>query len=159
MSAIQKKKKKRNSRFKKNTPCPVLMERQRQAARLLYDDEPVQSVAAALGVNRSTVWRWRKAKAFRLEWQRLDHNFQRRCKRLSEKLIAEREAEAAQWQELVRICEEKLDKEASKITSKPTNAFNKAYKDYEKALFHGYTLSEAIDILFNNKPIKLNRRG
>ena len=126
---------------------------------MLYDDEPVQAVAAALGVHRTTVWRWRESKAFRLEWQRIDHNERRRLKRLNEKLIAQREAEAAQWQELVRICEVNLDKAAGKCTNKPTNAFNKAYKEYEKALFHGYTLSEAVDILFNNKPIKLNRRG
>lgn len=163
VSAIQKKKQKRNSKFSKNTPCPVLIERQKQAARLIHDGEPVQNVAHILCVHRSTIWRWRKAKAFRLEWQRVEHNERRRHKRLLEKLIAEREAreekEVLQWRELQKECEEKLEKEAAKCTDKPTKAFDNAYNAYQKALLRGYTLSEITDIIFGRKPIKIKMRN
>ena len=162
MSSIRKKKQKRNSKFSKNTPCPVLIERQKQAARLIHDGEPVQNVAHTLCVHRSTIWRWRKAKAFRLEWQRVEHNERRRHKRLAEKLIAEREAREEQedlrWRELQKKCEEKLKKEADKCTDQPTKEFENAYNAYQNALLRGHSWSEVVDALYGRKPIKLNRR-
>ena len=152
MSSIRKKKQKRNSRFLKNTPCPVLIEKQKQAARMLFEGERVQDVANTLCVHRTTVWRWKDQKPFKLEWQRLAHNEQRRMKRLKEKYAAEREA---YWEDQRQIYEELLQREIDKCDSKPTKAVEKAWKAYENALFRGYSLSEILGSLLHNKPLKI----
>lgn len=52
-----------------------------KAARMLYDGRSVQDTAAALGVNRVTIWRWRREKPFKKEWRRLERNARRRLAR------------------------------------------------------------------------------
>ena len=49
----------------------MLTEQQKKAVSMLWNGGKVQDVAAALGVHRCTIWRWKKKKAFWKEWDRL----------------------------------------------------------------------------------------
>lgn len=49
----------------------MLTEQQKQAVTMLaIDCKKTYEVAAALGVHRCTIWRWRKKKGFYKEWNR-----------------------------------------------------------------------------------------
>ena len=129
-----------------------LTEQQKQAARLLWEGERIGDIAQAVGVHRSTVWRWEQKRGFWREYKRIDRNWARRYAYRRKKEEAEREK---RLQEL----EENMHKEAAKITGKPTKSFYKACDEYEKALFGGFSLSQALDFIFTGKlPKRKGRR-
>lgn len=129
-----------------------LTEQQKQAARLLWEGERIGDIAQAIGVHRSTVWRWEQKRGFWREYKRIDRNWARRYAYRRKKEEAEREK---RLQEL----EENMHKEAAKITGKPTKSFYKACDEYEKALFGGFSLSQALDFIFTGKlPKRKGRR-
>ena len=129
-----------------------LTEQQKQAARLLWEGERIGDIAQAVGVHRSTVWRWEQKRGFWREYKRIDRNWARRYAYRRKKEEAEREK---RLQEL----EENMHKEAAKINGKPTKSFYKACDEYEKALFGGFSLSQALDFIFTGKlPKRKGRR-
>ena len=129
-----------------------LTEQQKQAARLLWEGERIGDIAQAVGVHRSTVWRWEQKRGFWREYKRIDRNWARRYAYRRKKEEAEREK---RLQEL----EENMHKEAAKISGKPTKSFYKACDEYEKALFGGFSLSQALDFIFTGKlPKRKGRR-
>ena len=148
--ANTKRKRRQGQNFQKMPPAG-LTDQQKKAVQMLFYGERVTETAAALGVHRSTIWRWSNTRAFKKEWQRLNHNFRRRIKRHIEKLDAEREA-------LLLQAEKRLQKEAENITGRPTKAFDNAWNAYTNALFNGLSLSQFIEWGLYNKPIRIKRR-
>ena len=128
-----------------------LTEQQKQAARLLWEGERVGDIAKAVGVHRSTVWRWEQKRGFWREFKRIDRNWARR-------FAYRRKKEEAEREKRIKELEENMHKEAAKITGKPTKSFYKACDEYEKALFGGYSLSQCLELLFSDNPLKLRRR-
>lgn len=128
-----------------------MTEQQKQAARLLWEGERVGDIAQAVGVHRCTVWRWEQKRGFWREFKRIDRNYRRKWARREAKEEAEREKR-------LKILEENMHKEAVKINGKPTKAFYKACDEYEKALLGGYSLSQCLELLFSDNPLKLRRR-
>lgn len=123
-----------------------LTEQQKKAVAMLYDYERVQDVAAALGVHRTTIWRWEKLRGFRKEWNRIDRNLRRKYERWEAK---RRAAEDAYWDQRLREAEEKLQKESAKITKMPGKAWYSAWNEYEKAACRGRTLAQLMDAIYN----------
>jgi transcriptional regulator with XRE-family HTH domain len=126
-------------------------EQQKQAARLLWEGERVGDIAKAVGVHRSTVWRWEQKRGFWREFKRIDRNWARR-------FAYRRKKEEAEREKRIKELEENMHKEAAKITGKPTKSFYKACDEYEKALLGGYSLSQCLELLFSDNPLKLRRR-
>lgn len=122
----------------------MLTEKQKQAVKMVYDNDPIGEIAAALGVHRTTIWRWQRKREFRKEWHRLDRNARRRIVRREAKLRA---AEDAYWSDAIRKAKDKLDRETAKIKTKPGNAWYKAHEEYQTALLHGRTLAQALEAL------------
>ena len=151
----RRKQKTKPRKILKNTPTPDLTEKQKKAAQMLYDVERVSDIAAALGIHRVTLWRWEQKRAFRKELQRIDRNYRRRINR---KLEKEREAWEARRAETIRICEEKLQREASKVINKPSKAFDNAWNSYQKALLGGFSLSTVLKMLYSDNPLKYRKR-
>ena len=140
------------SKRKKKHPEKPLSETQKKAVAMLYDCYSIKEIAEACGVHRSTVWRWEQKRGFWREYKRIDRNWARRYAYRRKKEEAEREK---RLQEL----EENMHKEAAKITGKPTKSFYKACDEYEKALFGGFSLSQALDFIFTGKlPKRKGRR-
>ena len=50
----------------------VLTRKQEEAAYLLFNDEKIQDIARSIGVNRSTIWRWKKRRDMREQLQRYE---------------------------------------------------------------------------------------
>ena len=140
---------------KKLPPLQPLTEQQKKAVQMTYDCIPVQDIAAALGVHRSTIWRWKKMREFGAEWHRIDRNSRRRLARRQAKWDAQEEA---YWEEEQKKWEKTLDEEGKKITKKPGKAWNKAYNNFWKAQFRGYSWNDVMRILETGKPIRRKRR-
>ena len=122
----------------------MLTERQKKAVAMLYDGEKVQDTAQALGVHRTTIWRWECTRDFRREWNRIDRNLRRKYERRD----AMREAqEETFWEEKLKIAEQKLHEESAKITKRPGKAWYKAWNEYEKAMCRGRTLAQLFDAI------------
>lgn len=131
-----------------------LTEQQKKAVAMLYDYERVKDVAAALGVHRTTVWRWENLRGFRKEWNRIDRNLRRKYERREAK---RRAAEDAYWSEKLKEAEQKLQEISSKITKKPGKAWYNAWNEYEKAACRGRTLAQLMDAIYN--PGRKRRKG
>lgn len=122
----------------------MLTEKQKQAVAMLYNGELIKDTAQALGVHRTTIWRWECRRDFRREWQRIDRNLRRKYERMD----AKREAQEAEyWEKRVQEAEQKLHEESAKITKKPGKAWYRAWNEYEKAMCRGRTLAELFDAL------------
>ena len=140
---------------RKKKPDKPLTEKQKRAAAMLYEMDPVKDVAAELGVHRSTIWRWECLPAFRREWNRIDRNWRRRFERHE----AKREtAENAYWEKRIAEAKQKLDEESAKIVNKPGKAWDKAWKEYEIAICRGRSWAELLDDVFSDKPRRRKRR-
>jgi hypothetical protein len=122
----------------------LLTENQKKAVAMLFDGAKVQDTAQAVGVHRTTIWRWKKTKDFRREWNRISRNLRRKYERKEARRRAE---ESALWDTRRRQCEEKVKAEAAKISGRPGPAFYRAWNDYEKALCRGMSLSRLFDLL------------
>ena len=131
-----------------------LTEQQKKAVAMLYDYERVKDVAAALGVHRTTVWRWENLRGFRKEWNRIDRNLRRKYERREAK---RRAAEDAYWDQRLKEAEQKLQEISSKITKKPGKDFYEAWNEYEKAACRGRTLAQLMDAIYN--PGRKRRKG
>ena len=126
----------------------MLTDKQKKAVEMLFSGEKVQDTAEALGVHRSTIWRWSKTRDFRREIARLERNKRRRLERLWVKLDAEAESF---WNNRLREAEENLQRESAKIKTRPGRAALKAWNEYEKALFMGMSLDELFDMVTTGK--------
>ena len=133
-------------KWKPETP---FTEQQKTAVRMLYDGDPVQDVASALGVHRTTIWRWKRKRQYRKEWNRINRNEQRRCERIEARMYAEREK---YWEEKRQKAEEKLLKMTENLSINSSKRFNSAWNEYERALFGGFSMAEVYDILQGKKP-------
>ena len=132
----------------------MLTEKQKQAVAMLYSGEKVQDTAQALGVHRTTLWRWRNTRDFRREWRRVDRNLRRKCERWA----AKREAQDnAYWDQRVKEAEKKLQDESEKITEKPKKEWYTAWNEYEKAVCRGWTLAQLMDAIYS--PERKRRKG
>lgn len=56
---------------KRKRPRKPLTEQQKQAARVLFDTGRIGDTAAAVGVHRTTLWRWYKRRDFQRELNRV----------------------------------------------------------------------------------------
>ena len=111
----------------------MLPEKQKTAVRLLCIEEmKVQDVAALLGVHRGTIWRWKKTKAFRQEWQKVRNASIRQWR----KDMGFTDPVKAWSQELHRL-KKKAEQEAAKIHDGNTKAFDAAWDAYSKHLLSG----------------------
>ena len=124
----------------------MLTEKQKKAVAMLYEGEKVQDTAQALGVHRSTIWRWECRRDFRREWNRIDRNLRRKYERREAKRRAEEEA---LWEQKRKKAEQKLHEISSKITEKPGKDFYKAWNEYERAVCRGRTLAQLFDELYS----------
>lgn len=111
----------------------MLPEKQKTAVRLLCLEEmKVQEVAALLGVHRGTIWRWKKTKAFRHEWQKVRNAYVRQWR----KDMGFTDSVRAWKQDLQRL-RQKAEQEAGKIHDGNTKAFDIAWSAYQKHLMSG----------------------
>lgn len=111
----------------------MLPERQKLAVRLLCIEEmQLKDVAALLGVHRGTVWRWKKTKAFRQEWQKVRGAYVRQWRKEMGYDQSGRE-----WNAELHRLEKKVEQEADKIRDGSTKAFDAAWAEYRKHLFSG----------------------
>ena len=126
----------------------MLTENQKRAVAMLYGGARVQDTAKALGVHRTTIWRWENTRDFRKEWKRIDRNTRRRFERWTAKKEAER---AAYWDQRRIETEQRLQELTQKIRTRPGKAWYKAWNDYEKALCRGKTLAQLTEDIFGGK--------
>lgn len=124
----------------------MLTEKQKKAVSMLYEGERVQDTAQALGVHRTTIWRWENTRDFRREWKRIDRNMRRKYERRDAK---RRAAEDEYWSQKLKEAEQKLQEISSKITKKPGKDFYKAWKEYEIAACRGRTLAQLLDDIYS----------
>lgn len=122
-------------------PEKPLTENQKKAVAMLYEYDPVNEVAAACGVHRTTIWRWTQLRGFRKEWRRIDYNWQRKFTRME---VKRQMQEDAYWEEKQRKAKAKLDDLTAKITTKPGKEWYKAYDEYTKTLLRGKSLAECL---------------
>ena len=132
-----------------------LTEQQKKAVSMLYECYPINEIAAALGVHRTTVWRWSNLRGFKREWKRLYYNEERRIMRRE---IKREEEERKYWEQRQREAKQKLDEENAKIKTKPGPAWYKANKEYEIALCRGHTLAELFSMIDKLKRKRSKRR-
>ena len=121
---------------------------------MLYEGDRVQDVAAALGVHRTTVWRWECKRGFTREWKRIDYNMRRKFERREARMERKRNE---YWDKKVREAEEKLHELAPKRGGKPGKEWEKAYREYEIALGRGHTLAELMSRIYGGKHKKKQR--
>ena len=128
----RKRKKTARSGYKKSSPTGLkLTDRQKEAVRLLcIESMKVQDTAAALGVHRTTIWRWSRKRAFRQEWDRQLKAYIREWRR-SQGYDEQRR----QHKRHMAALERKMNREAARINGHDTRAFDKAYKEWSNALF------------------------
>ena len=122
----------------------MLTERQKKAVEMLYSGESVQETAQALGVHRSTLWRWRKKRDFRREWSRIDRNWRRRLERARVRREIEFEK---RWEQSVREADEELHRSGNA----PGKELDMAWEAYKKVLFNGMSLSDVFDLALTGK--------
>ena len=132
----------------------MLTEKQKKAVAMLYEGEKVQDTAQALGVHRTTIWRWECMRDFRREWKRIDRNLRRKYERRE---IKRRAAEEAYWDQRLKKAEQKLQEISSKITKKPGKDFYEAWNEYEIAACRGRTLAQLMDAIYG--PERKRRKG
>lgn len=125
-----------------------LTEAQKRAAEMLFHYRRVKDVASALGVHRSTIWRWKKLRAFRKEWSRLDRNADRRFKRKMEKLRAEQDA---YWSQREKEADKKLHETAQNPRKKAGKILDRAWDEYTKALFRGRNMEQLLSDIMSEK--------
>lgn len=137
----------------------MLTEKQKQAVAMLYELTPVKDVAAAMGVHRTTIWRWSKTRDFRKEWQRIDRNERRRLERWRIKRDVEwhRERDRRMAEAEAKL-DEKLREIEGKTGKSHQKAVNSAWNSYVNALFDGRSLAELLSLLDDDKPIRRRRR-
>ena len=126
----------------------MLTDKQKQAARMFYNCERIGDIALAVGVHRTTVWRWRKKRSFKQELSRLAWNDERRLQRRIQR--AERKREEY-WTKRLADAEKKLQETAE--NGRPRD-MDRAWKEREICLFRGYSWAEVEDMLWRNKPLK-----
>lgn len=111
----------------------MLSEKQKTAVRLLCLEEmKVQDVASLLDINRSTLWRWKKTKAFRQEWQKVRNASVRQWRRdmgFTDPCRA--------WRQELHRLKQTAEQEAAKIHDGNTKAFDAAWGAYSKHLLSG----------------------
>ena len=111
----------------------MLPEKQKTAVRLLYSEgRTAIEVAALLGVNRTTIWRWKQTKAFKREWQKVRNAHIRQWRKEMGYDQSGRE-----WSAELHRLEKKVEAEADKIHDGNTKAFDAAWAEYRKHLFSG----------------------
>ena len=120
--------------FKKSNPTgQKLTDIQKQAVKMrCIDSMKVQDIAATLGVDRTTLWRWSQSKAYRQEWNRL---VKAHVKEYRNRMGWNPRKEKAAWRDRVRQLESKVHAEAEKMDGSDTRAFDKAWKEYHDCLF------------------------
>ncbi len=62
------------------------------------------------------------------------------------------------WSKKQQECREIMQKEGEKIKDRPTSSFYRACSEYEKAMLHGYSVSQILDFMISGKPLKRKRR-
>ena len=133
---------------RKRKPERPLTDLQKKAVAMYYDYDPIQDIAKACGVHRTTIWRWSKTRAFWREWKRIDYNERRKWERRDAKRRAE---EDAYWEEQVRIARAKLEEESAKIKGKPGKSWYEAYENLTKAELRGKSLAECLNAFYRIK--------
>lgn len=138
-------------------PLRPLTDQQKMAVQMVYDYEPVKDIAAALGVHRTTIWRWQQRREFWHEWHRIDRNNRRRFERREAKRRAQEEE---YWAAEEEKCRKKLEEESQKVIKRPGKAWYSAYNNYMKACLHGRSLAEIMKYFETGeyKPRKRRRR-
>lgn len=126
----------------------MLTEKQNKAVTLLYEGETVQDTAQALGVHRSTIWRWSKTRDFRREIKRLERNRTRRLERKRAKWDYEFEK---RLDKCMNEAEEKLYETIGKSGENPGKRGDKAWNEYKNTLFQGMTLEQLYNYVTTGK--------
>lgn len=132
----------------------MLTEKQKRAVAMLYEGKKVQDTAQALGVHRTTIWRWECTRDFRREWKRIDRNLRRKYERREAKRAAQ---EAAYWDQRREEAERRLNEESAKITTRPGKAWYTAWSEYERAVCRGRTLAQLMDAIYSRE--RKRRKG
>ena len=108
----------------------MLTEKQKQAVQMIFDGMKIQDIAAALGVHRCTIWRWRRKKEFDREGKRLMREYIREWRKQSG--YYERRKE---HRRRLRQIEKQLDIVAGSVRNGHTGALDAVWKEYRSCLF------------------------
>ena len=126
---------------------------------MLYNMDRVKDVSAALGVHRTTIWRWSQQRDFRKEWQRIDRNARRRYDRWWVKMDIRRQREWERRQaEADAELQEKLRQIEGTTGKKHQKAVRSAWNSYANSLFQGRSWAEVLSLLDDDKPKRRKRR-
>ena len=126
---------------KKRRPRRTLTEQQKQAAKVLFDTGSVGDTAAAVGVHRTTIWRWRNTRQFQREYDRVHDKWQRDYRRERLKEIhsspeyKREQAEKRKAKRRLKYIEQKMSeagnsgnmREYYRMTKEYDRTFNQAY--------------------------------
>ena len=137
-----------------------LTEAQKKAAQMMFDAYPVGKIAEELGINRTTVWRWRKQPAFQRELDRILNRFLKdkrieAMRRIREERIAyHKTPEYKAKQRRAYEARRNLKKLSEQLDNATSHAqFQHLWKEYEKtyniAYLDGKTPAEFLNILSN----------
>ena len=109
----------------------MLTEQQKQAVKLLFEGLTVRETASALGMHRSTVYRWMSRKSLQKEWKR-------EWRRLATAFLHDIREETGYYERLrqyhvsVRKYKRRLDKAAENGTPAEVD---KAYDEWKEQVF------------------------
>ena len=107
----------------------MLTDKQKEAVRLLcIECKGVGETAAILGVHRTTIWRWKRTKAFAREWDRQLKAYIRQWRK--DQGITKRRAA---WRKKTRDLERKMA--SIEVVNGDTRALDKAYKEWSQTVW------------------------
>ena len=137
----------------------MLTEQQKKAVAMLHDMDRVMDVAAALGVHRTTIWRWSKKREFRKEWQRIERNARRRYERwwIKRDIQQHREWDRRQ-EEADAFLQEILSQIEGKTGKSHEKAVRSAWNSYINLLFDGRNWADILRVLNGENPRRRKRR-
>jgi len=115
-----------------------LTDRQKQAARMIFEGVKIGDIAAALGVNRSTIWRWENRKDFQREMDRVHDKWLREYRREINRQIHS-SPEYQRQQRRKYAARKRLKRIAAKL-DKVNNEqdYKKLYKQFDRAYNEAY---------------------
>ena len=128
---------------RRKRPRKPLTEQQKQAAKALFETGRIGDTASAVGVHRSTIWRWYKRSDFQRELNRVHDKWQRDYRRKMLKKIhnspeyKKKQAARRRWKKKLAEVEKRLSEagnsgnmmEYYRLEKEYNKAFNMAYFD------------------------------
>ena len=136
---------------KRKRPRRPLTDQQKEAARLIFETGRIGATAAAVGVHRTTIWRWYKRKDFQREIDRAHDKWQREYRRevLREmRKSPEHKRKLAARRRLKRL-ELKLSEAGN---SGDMRAYRQAEKAYNECFNEAYLGGRSLFSFFNSSP-------